>query len=217
MNNLDEYESKQLLQKYNVPVVENELVNSLEEATQAIEDIGLPVVIKVVSSDLKHKTEAGAIEKVHSWDDIDTKYFDILDSAEEYDPDMEIKGVLVEEAVEGDEFILGVNQDSQFGHVIMFGLGGIYVEVFEDTSFRVLPVDEYDIRTMIKDLKSSELLEGVRDGEKVNFDKLKDTFFNICDLVREEDVKELDINPLFIKGDMIKAADALITINGDDV
>lgn len=212
---LNEYESKKLLEEYDIPVADGEMVNDCEEALSAIEEIGLPVVMKVVSKDIQHKSDIGAVKKVHSWDDIEKVYFDLIDAVEERAADSVIEGVIVEELVAGDEFILGVNKDAQFGHVIMFGLGGIYVEVFKDTVFRVLPIDDYDVETMVDDLKSKDLLEGARNREKVDLDKLKKIFFNVSKLVEKEDIKELDINPLIIEGNNIKVADALIIVAGD--
>lgn len=214
---LTEHESKQLLREYDIPVLEEELATTPDEAEDIAEDIGLPVIMKVESRDIQHKTEAGGVIKVEDREDIQQAYEDIEDNITEYDPEASFDGVLVGEVLEGNEFIVGLNDDPQFGTVLMFGLGGIYVEVFEDVRFSVVPADEWDIRTMIDELQARPLLDGVRGQPPADIDRLTEVLGRISDMAQQEpEIEELDINPLFIHGDRITAADALIKLGDTD-
>ncbi len=216
-SHLTEHESKQLLREYDIPVLEESLATTPEEAKDIAEEIGLPVIIKVESRDIQHKTEAGGVITVAEADDIRQAYEDIQDNITAYDPGASFDGVLVGEVLEGSEFIVGLNDDPQFGTVLMFGLGGIYVEVFEDVRFSVVPADEWDIRTMIEELQARPLLDGVRGQPPADMDDLVDVLGRISDMAQQEsEIEELDINPLFIHGDRITAADALITLGDTD-
>ncbi|MDY6770617.1 MAG: acetate--CoA ligase family protein [Candidatus Nanohaloarchaea archaeon] len=210
---LTEHESKQLLREYDIPVLEEELAETAGEAEEIAERIGFPVILKVESRDVQHKTEAGGVQKVESADQVADAFEQIRENIHDYDEDADFGGILVGEVLDGNEFIVGVNQDPQFGSVLMFGLGGIYVEVFRDVAFRVIPVDDYDVKTMFEDLDSEPLLDGVRGQPPADRDKLTDVLQRVSHMVEEEpEIRELDINPLFIDGDEIKAADALITL-----
>jgi acetyltransferase len=214
---LTEHESKQLLREYDIPVLEESLATTPEEAQDIAEEIGLPIIMKVESRDIQHKTEAGGVIKVEEMDDIRQAYEDIEDNITEYDPEASVDGVLVGEVLEGNEFIVGLNDDPQFGTVLMFGLGGIYVEVFEDVRFSVVPADEWDIRTMIEELEARPLLDGVRGQPPADMDRLVEVLGRISDMAQQEpEIEELDINPLFIHGDRIHAADALIKLGDTD-
>ncbi len=210
---LTEYESKEVLREKGIPVVKEELATTSEEALEIAENIGVPVVLKVESREVQHKTDAGGVKIVEDLEEVEEAFRDIEESVKGHKPGADIDGILVEEKLEGDEFIVGLNTDPQFGHTLMFGLGGIYVEVFKDVSFRIVPVDEMDIDSMIEDLKSKPLLKGVRGKEPVDMDKLKSVLMKISDLGKEHpEIEELDINPLFVNGSTIKAADALIEL-----
>ncbi|MDY6789628.1 MAG: acetate--CoA ligase family protein [Candidatus Nanohaloarchaea archaeon] len=211
---LSEYESKKVLEENGIAVVEEDLAESAEEARKLVEKFGIPAVMKVESRDIQHKTDAGGVNIVRDPNKAEEKYREIIESVKEYKEGAEIEGVLVEEFLEGNQFIAGINTDPQFGKVLMFGLGGIYVEVFRDLAFRVIPVEEYDVETMIEELESRPLLEGVRGQEKADMEQLKSTLRNVSELAEKHpEIKELDINPLFINGSTIKAADALITLD----
>lgn len=210
---LTEYESKQLLREHDIPTVNEDLATSPAEAEEIAHEIGAPVVLKVDSRSIQHKTEAGGVTVVDDVEDVASAYSSIKETIQENNPDADINGILVEEQLEGNEFIAGINHDPQFGKVLMFGLGGIYVEVFRDVSFRVIPPTDHDLTTMIQELQSRPLLEGARGSPPTDTDKLKDVLRKIAGLVQEEDeIHELDINPLFIHGNTITAADALIKL-----
>jgi acetyltransferase len=210
---LTEYESKQLLREHDIPTVNEDLANSPDEAEEIAREIGAPVVLKVDSRSIQHKTEAGGVKIVDEIDDVAAAYTTIEDTIRENHLEADINGILVEERLDGNEFIAGINHDPQFGKVLMFGLGGIYVEVFRDVSFRVIPLTEYDLTTMIEELQSRPLLKGARGVPPTDMDRLKDVLRKIAGLVQdEEEIHELDINPLFIKGNTITAADALVRL-----
>ena len=208
---ITEWEAKQELEEYGIPTVEEELAGNPEEAERIAGRIGLPVVLKVESGNVKHKTDAGGVRKVHVLENVKKEYENIVESVKNYREDADIRGILVEEVLEGDEFIVGISPDPQFEKVLMFGLGGVYTEVFRDVSFRPLPVSKEDALEMVEELRSREILEGARGRPEADKEKLAELLVNISDFAEEKGVRELDINPLFIKGKEMKAADALVT------
>lgn len=210
---LTEAQSKQVLQEYDIPIAHGDTVASVKEAHELAEELSYPLFMKLTSREIQHKTDAGVVKKIETKEDIEPAFTAIKERTEELDATFE--SVLLEESCSGDEFIAGISQDPQFGSVLMFGLGGIYVEVFKDVQFRAVPVQRYDIEQMIDGLMSKPLLEGVRDRPPADMDKLVDTLYRLSELADEEPIDELDINPLFIDGDEIRAADALITLEAD--
>lgn len=212
--NLTEWEAKKELSDFGIPTVKEDLAKTPEQAEEIAGRIGLPVVLKVESSNIQHKTDAGGVKKVHSLEKIREAFENIEKSVKKYKEDADFRGVLVEEVLEGDEFIIGISPDPQFGKVLMFGLGGIYTEVFKDISIRPLPVEKKDIKEMIGEIKSKELLEGVRGRSEADKKKLVDVIMKVAEFAEERNVQELDINPLFVNGEKITAADALVTLEG---
>ncbi|MCJ7450344.1 MAG: acetate--CoA ligase family protein [Candidatus Nanohaloarchaeota archaeon QJJ-9] len=215
--NVTEHQAKHLLQKEGLDVVENRLAETEEEAEKAAEKIGTPVVLKVDSKDIHHKTDIGGLKIVNREEKIGEAFREIRENVKEEKEDVDIRGIIVEEKIEGQEFIAGINTDPQFGKVLMFGLGGIYVEVFKDVSFRVIPAEEKDIVSMVDELESRPLLEGVRGQEKADMEKLVETLRKLSKIGEKYgDLNSLDINPIFIKGDQIKIGDALITLEEEE-
>ncbi len=214
MERLTEIESHRLLKKYNISFPKSKLVQSVTDAVAFAEKIEYPVVLKVMSSDILHKTEAGAIA-THVWSlpDLQYKYAEILSSAKKYNPDAKIDGVLVEKQAFGVELIVGSSIDSLFGHTLMLGSGGVFAEVLRDTSFRVIPVVENDVISMVRDLKALPLLKGFRGSDPVNFKALVKTLLSVSKMVEKEDISELDINPLIVNEQGAIAADARIVFS----
>lgn len=213
---LTEHQAKELLEEEGMDVVENSLAETEEEVEKAAEEIGTPVVLKVDSKDIQHKTDIGGLKIVNRKEKIDKAFREIKENVKKEKEDVDIQGILVEKKVEGQEFIAGINTDPQFGKVLMFGLGGIYVEVFRDVSFRIVPTEREDIESMIDDLDSKPLLEGARGMEKADTEKLISQLEKLSKIAEKyEDLKSLDINPIFIKGNQIKVGDALITLEGE--
>jgi acetate---CoA ligase (ADP-forming) len=213
---LDEYQSKWVLSEYGVPVVNERRVQSVEEGLTVAKEMGFPVVLKVLSPDLLHKTEARAVKLgISSEREFRDAYAEILENAGRYRPAAKIEGILVQEMVRGGtEVIVGVSQDLQFGPTVMFGLGGIFVEVYKDVSLRVAPIKRIDAEEMIREVKGSVLLEGHRGREKGDVEGVIDVLLRVSQLAIDlkEKVEELDINPLIVlgEGQGVKAVDALI-------
>jgi len=216
-NYLTEDLSDKLLKAYGLPIVQAEVASSPEEAVKIAESIGYPVVMKVVSDQIIHKSEAGGVLlKINSADDVKNGFEKILKNANTYDPNAQVKGILVEQMVpDGEEVILGLKRDNSFGPVIMFGLGGIYVEVFKDVSFRVAPLSMYDAEHMIAETKSATILQGIRGKKPGDMEKLLECILRLSQLaVNHPSIKELDINPLIVREKGLGAfvADARIMI-----
>lgn len=213
---LNEHDSKRVLSEYGIGVTREQLTGNLEQAKRAAEEIGYPVVLKVMSADIPHKTEAGAIKLgVRSENELAASFGDILAHAKRFKTEARIDGVLVQEMAEkGVELIIGMKRDADFGPVIMFGLGGIFVEVFKDVSFRIPPLSMRDARDMIGEIKGSRLLNGYRGMEKMDCEAIASTLMSVARLSLDlgEEIRELDINPLIVypKGKGVKVVDALI-------
>lgn len=213
---LNEYESKKLVSLYGIPVTTERLALSVDEAKDMAKEIGYPVALKVMSHDITHKTDAGIIAlDIRDELELEKGYQDIWGKARSYDPKADIQGILVQEMIrEGTEVIIGMSQDPQFGPVIMFGMGGVLVEVFKDVSFGVPPLTPGDAERMIKEVKGYQILEGVRGRERADIDSLIDVlvkFSHLCVDLKDL-LGELDINPLvvFEEGKGAKALDALV-------
>ncbi|MDK1023500.1 MAG: acetate--CoA ligase family protein [Gammaproteobacteria bacterium] len=212
---LTEFDCKQILQAYGIPVTREKLATSADEAVELAADLGFPVVLKVQSGQILHKTEADAIRlNLGSAAEVREAYEEILENAKKYAPDAEIQGLLVQEMLQGGvEVIVGVTRDPVFGPVIMFGLGGIFVEVLKDVSFRVAPLLRRDAEEMIEEIRGHRILQGVRGQPPVSREALIDVILKVSELVSayKDDIAELDINPLLLFPDGACAVDALIT------
>ena len=207
---LSEYESKQVLASYGIPVTPEELVINPEDLSQAIHKIGYPLVMKGCAAEIAHKTEKGLIRlDVRNEDEARTAFKEItaaMDGAE--------KAVLVQQMIKGQrELVVGLTRDPQFGPCVMFGLGGIFTEVLEDTSFRVAPIEKRDALEMMQEIKAHKILEAIRGMEPVDKDMLADILIAIGRLgIENEAVKEIDINPLIISRGKPVAVDALVVL-----
>jgi len=207
---LSEYESKQVLASYGIPVTLEELVINPEDLSQAIQKIGYPLVMKGCAAEIAHKTEKGLIRMdVRNEDEARTAFKEItaaMDGAE--------KAVLFQQMVKGQrELVVGLTRDPQFGPCVMFGLGGIFTEILEDTSFRVAPIEKRDALEMIQEIKAHKILEAIRGMEPVDKDMLADILIAIGRLgIENEEVKEIDINPVIISAGKPVAVDALVVL-----
>jgi acyl-CoA synthetase (NDP forming) len=215
---LTEYESKRILAEYGIPVTREVLAGSVEEARRAAERIGYPVALKIQSSDIAHKTEAGGVRLgLRDSDELAAACKEIVANARERSPGARIDGVLVQEMVNGGvEAIVGVTNDASFGPAIMFGLGGIFAEVLEDVTFRLAPVRAADAREMIAEIRGYPLLAGARGKPPADVDALADAIVRLSALAVDlkDSLAELDVNPLFVmeQGRGVVAADALIKV-----
>lgn len=211
---LTEIESKEVLKEAGIPVLEARLARTKKEAVALAREIGLPVVLKVVSPDITHKSDVGGVKVgLKSIKEVERAYSEIKRSAAEKVPGAEIWGVSVQKmAPRGVELIIGMTKDEQFGPVIMFGLGGIFVEVLKDVSFRIVPLTRRDASEMIREIKGFPILEGYR-GEPVDISAIEDMIMKLSEFAyKNEDVKEIDMNPVFAYRDKAFAVDARIVL-----
>jgi acetyltransferase len=207
---LGEFESRSILQKYGIPVVKGTLVHSLEDAKKASYTLKYPLFLKV-SSNIVHKTDFGLVCEVRNEKELEIGYKKILKNA--MAAKARVNGVMVEEKANGIEMIMGIVKDKQFGHAIMLGFGGVFVQVIEDVTFRIVPITEYDAKEMIKELKAAKMLDGFRNIKPVNKKELIRTLLKLSTLaLKMREIKELDINPLFVNEKGVVAADARIII-----
>ncbi len=215
MRLMNEHDSKRLFYKYGIKATKEKVAKDKQDAISAARAIGYPVVLKIVSSDISHKSDVGGVA-VGITDDskLMEAYDAMIDSVKEKAPHAIIDGVMVAEEVSGHEIIVGAKKDPQFGPVIMVGLGGILVEILKDVSFRVVPVSRDDAYQMLHELKSFKILEGARGKPKADLRSIVDAIVSISRLLSEnKDIEELDINPLMVSGKKAVAADARIVVN----
>lgn len=213
---LSELQASEILDRYHIPTTKRLLAVTAVEAIHHANHIGYPVVLKIDSSDIPHKTEAGAIRlNIKNDQEVREAFLEINRNVLNYKSDAKVNGISVQEMLpEGVEVIIGANNDPVFGPVIMFGLGGIFVEIYKDISFRVAPLTREDAKSMIEEIKGIEILKGSRGKASVNIESTIDVLVNVSDLVTDhsDSIEELDINPLIVYEDGIKAADAMLVV-----
>lgn len=217
---LNEMEARQIVAAYGLALPQSYLAFNADQAAHYAADIGYPVVMKIISPDILHKSDmGGVVVGVKEEKEARHVYQDILLRARRYMPDADIWGIAVQEMVrKGREVILGVTKDPTFGHMIMFGLGGIYVEVLKDVQFGIAPLTPGKARQMITSLRSYQLFTGVRGEPPSDLDAVVDCLLRISQMVTDlPQIVELDINPLFVypKGEGVMAVDARIIISSD--
>jgi 4-hydroxybutyryl-CoA synthetase (ADP-forming) len=215
--NLVEEEGYEVLAAYGFATPKTVLADSAERCVDASNNIGYPVVMKIASQDIIHKSDAGGVKVGLANDEqVRTAFNAILQNAKTYKPDANIKGVLVQEMVRsGKEIILGAKQDPIFGPLVMFGLGGIYVEVLRDVVFRLAPIDENEASRMVHSIKTLNLLKGVRGEKPSDLGALVDSLQRLSQLVTEfPEIEEFDINPLLVleEGKGVRTVDVRISL-----
>jgi len=212
---LNEIEAKELLHAAGVPVARTVLAATKEDAREKAAQVGYPVVLKIVSPDIAHKSDVGGV-KVGLEDEaaVSAAFDEIITNATKAVPHATITGVAVQHmAPAGTEVIVGMTTDPQFGPVVMFGLGGIMVEVMKDVSFRVVPLAERDAEQMIDEISASAILDGVRGQAPADKAAIKSAILKVSEFVEANpDVRELDLNPMMIYADGAIAVDARIVI-----
>ena len=196
-----EEEGQQILRTYGFPLPKSTLAKTESDAVKTAKEIGYPVVMKIASPQIIHKSDAGGVKVGLSNDkEVENAFKEIVENAKKYDKNAVIKGVLVVEMVKGGkEMIIGSKLESGFGPVIMLGMGGIYVEVFKDVTFRLAPVTEREADDMISSIKTQKLLKGVRGEKPSDIKKLSDCIQRLSQLVTDfKEIKELDMNPVLV-------------------
>jgi acyl-CoA synthetase (NDP forming) len=215
---LAEVEAKQVLAEAGVPVNRTYLAGSREEAVSLAVKLGFPVVLKVVSRDVLHKTDSGGVMlNLSGPEETGRAYDKIMSKILAKHPHAQIEGVSVQKMIGGGtEVIIGMTRDPQFGPMLMFGLGGIFVEVLRDVSFRIVPLTRLDAGDMISEIKGFPLLKGFRGSPPVDTGALAEVLVRLSDFIAlHPEIEELDINPLFAGQDGVVAADARMVLNWD--
>jgi acetyltransferase len=221
-NRLSEYEGKKLLKAYGIPIVEEALADSVEEALDIAARIGYPVVAKLISPDIPHKTEADVIAlNIGSTDLLRIAFDEIMKKGRAWQNDARIEGVLIQEMVSGRgvETIVGASHEAPFGPTILFGLGGIFVETMEDVAIRVLPANKRDVEEMIQQIRGYPILQGARGRSRADIEALTMVILKTACLAHElnDVIAEIDINPLIVmeEGNGAKAVDALVLLQDE--
>nr|QNO49821.1 acetate--CoA ligase [ADP-forming] II subunit beta [Methanosarcinales archaeon ANME-2c ERB4]QNO49960.1 acetate--CoA ligase [ADP-forming] II subunit beta [Methanosarcinales archaeon ANME-2c ERB4] len=209
MKILTEHKSKKLLAEYGIPVTREAVAKKRGDALLLADKIGFPVAMKISSPDIAHKHDAGCVLLDVKKRDVGAAYKMLMENAKKYAPDARIDGVLIQEMVpRGTEIIIGIKYDPQFGHAVMFGLGGVFVEVLEDVSFRIVPLKERDAIEMTEEIRGRSILADCEMGSIVS------TILKVSEMAAKENILELDINPLIVYEKGVVAVDARAVLGG---
>ncbi len=212
---LFEIEAMDILKGYGINVPNYRLAKLEEDAVIMAREIGYPVVMKIVSRDILHKTDSGCVKlNLKNDEEVKSAYKEIIYNAKEVNKEVCIEGVVIYPLVpKGIEVIIGVTDDDQFGSAIMFGLGGIFIEVLKDVVFRIIPVTEQDTREMIKEIKGYPLLTGIRGDKLKDIDSIVDVVLKISKLVLDfPEIREIDLNPIYVYDEGLTVVDARILV-----
>ena len=212
---LTEIESKQILDEAGIPTAGARLATSADEAVKAAKELGYPVVLKIVSPDVTHKSDVGGVRLgLDSPETVTTAFAEISEAVKRHEPKARIEGVAVQKmAHPGIEVIVGMSKDQQFGPVLMFGLGGVLVEVLKDVSFRIVPLEPRDARQMVREIKGFPALQGFRGQEPADLEALEKLLLKVSAFVEAHpEIEELDLNPVFSYKDGALAVDARVVV-----
>ncbi len=215
---LTEVESKEILEEAGIATATARLAATAKEAANLAKETGYPVALKVVSPDVTHKSDVGGVKLgLESPEAVEAAFREIADSVKQHEPKARIEGVAVQKmARPGIEVIIGMSKDPQFGPVLMFGLGGIFVEVLKDVSFRIVPLEERDATEMIDEIKGRAVLDGVRGGEPADIGALAGLLLKLSAFAEANpQVEEVDLNPVFAYEDGCIAVDARIVVSAE--
>lgn len=212
---LTEVAAKELLAAHGIPAVPTALARSSAEAVRLAKRLGFPVVLKVASPDIVHKSDVGGVRlNLSSVSQVSNAYKEIMTRVRTHLPQAVIDGITVQSmAKPGTEVVAGLIRDRTFGPVVMFGLGGVFVELLNDVAFRVVPLRPKDARAMIRDIRGVAMLEGYRGAPSVDFGALEAILLNLSALAeRRPDISEIDLNPILAYPDGAVAVDARILL-----
>ncbi|MCU4924782.1 acetate--CoA ligase family protein [Halobacteria archaeon AArc-dxtr1] len=213
-------ESMDLLEAYGIPTPTGEIVDDPEAAREVAAEIDGDVVLKIVSPDISHKSDIGGVRVGVEDEEVYDAYEDVVTRARNYQPDATILGVQVQEMLDLEgttETIVGMNRDPQFGPLLLFGLGGIFVEILEDTSVRVAPIGEDQAREMVDEITAAPLLRGARGREPADVEGVVDAIQRLSQLVTDfPSILELDVNPLVVGPEGVQAIDLRLTVDTEE-
>jgi acetyl-CoA synthetase (ADP-forming) len=212
---LSELEAKNVLEEYDIPVVQTELAKTADQAKELASKLEYPVVLKIASLDILHKVDAGGVKTaLNTPADVENAFIEIIENAKKYDPKARILGVTVQHHIpRGVEVIVGGLKDPIFGPCVMFGMGGTWVEVMNDVSFRLAPTSKKSALAMIKEIKAYPLLTRYRGSEGVDLVGIADIIYKVSKLMHENPIiSEVDVNPVFARIDSTIAVDARMVL-----
>ncbi len=215
---LTEIEAKQILEEAGINCTSTKLAVSKDQAVALSEETGYPVVLKISSVDITHKSDMGGVKvNLNSREAVETAFDDIMSAANTKHPDANVEGVSVQRmAKAGLEVIMGMTRDPSFGPVLMFGLGGVFVEVLKDVAFRIVPLEKIDASEMVDEIKGKKLLEGYRGQPPVDVPFLEQMLLNLSAFVEKTDgIAEIDMNPVFAYEDGAVVVDARMILEED--
>jgi acyl-CoA synthetase (NDP forming) len=209
---LTESESKDVLRAYRIRTTSEYIAKTADEASSYAEKIGFPVVLKIISGDITHKSDVGGvITNVKTKQDVVHAFDRIMENVKDKVPDAKIDGVLIQNQIPpGVEVLVGATIDNDFGPVVAFGLGGVFVEAIKDVSHGLAPLSKEDALFMISNTKASELLKGMRGQPPTDLNKLADLIIRVSHLVYDQSIAEMDLNPVIVSADECTVADARI-------
>lgn len=216
---LTEIEAKEILGEAGIPCTRTVLAPTREKAVAIAEELGYPVVLKVSSVDISHKSDAGGVKvNLKNSGEVEEAFEAIMKSCRAYDPKAEIEGVSVQPmARPGTEIIMGMIKDKSFGPVVMFGLGGIFVEVLKDVSFRIVPIDRDDAAQMMEEIQGKKLLGGYRGKEPADKETLQKMLVKLSEFVdATPGIEEIDMNPVFAYSEGAAVVDARIILSSEE-
>jgi len=195
LKQLDFSDAEKLLHKYRIKTPDSGVAKKPAEAVKIAKKIGYPVVMKILSPDIIHKTERKGVMVGVCDDKAVERAFDEI---RKHAGKAKFKGILVQRQADGREVIIGGKKDPQFGAVVLFGLGGIFVEIMKDVSLRIAPIDQREAMAMIKEVKGYPILAGARGQKPANLEKLAEMIASVSRMLSENDIQELDLNPVFV-------------------
>jgi hypothetical protein len=211
MKILTEDKAEKLLSRY-APVAKSVLTKNVDNALLTAKKLKFPIVLKIISEQALHKTEVSGVRIVNNTDELKREYADMMLIAKKMR--INVDGILTQEFIKGHEVIIGIKKDPTFGHIIIFGIGGKYVEIIKDISFRACPIDLKDAESMINELRYKKILFGARGAKPINMNLMKKTLVAISKVpINYKNLEELDINPFIINDKAGKIVDARIGLS----
>ncbi len=204
-------EAQKLLRKYGVRFAKGGLVKEEKDLPRVAKKLGFPLAMKIVSEQVVHKSDAGGVELgIESEKEALEAFRRILKNVKKKAPKAKIRGIMVQKMADGVQVIVGGKIDPQFGPIILFGLGGIFVEIMKDVSIRLVPITRKDAKEMVSEIKGKAILKGARGKKAVNFKKLEGLLLNVSKFMEKEKVSELDLNPVMLDSRNALAVDVRV-------